>query len=132
MFANIKMDHALLILRLGIGIMFILHGLPKLMGGIDKWTGLGSYGMNAIGIHFIPAFWGFMAAFSECIGGLMIVFGIYTRYFSILLFITMFIAACSHLKSGEGIMGASHAIECAIVFLFLIFAGSGKYGIIKD
>jgi len=29
---NINIDIALLILRAGIGIMFILHGYPKMMG----------------------------------------------------------------------------------------------------
>ena len=63
-------------------------------------------------------------AFSELFGGIMIMLGIYVRYFSSLLFITMFIATCSHLSSGDGIMGASHAIESAIVFLFFILSGS--------
>ena len=129
-FANI--DTALLVLRIGIGIMFIFHGYPKIIGGVEKWSGLGAYGMGSIGIHFAPVFWGFIAAFSEFIGGIMIVLGIYTRFFSTLLFSTMFIASCSHLSSGDGIMGASHAIECAIIFLFLMLSGSGKYGIKED
>ena len=73
-----------------------------------------------------------LASFSEFFGGIMIMLGIYTRYFSILLFSTMFIATCSHLSAGDGIMGASHAIECTIIFLFLILSGSGKYGLKKD
>ena len=127
-----KIDYALLLLRVGIGIMFFLHGYPKMIGGVEKWTGLGSYGMGSIGIHFAPVFWGFMAAFSEFFGGIMIILGIYVRYFSLLLFLTMFIAICSHLNSGDGIMGASHAIECAIIFLFLILSGSGKHGLKTD
>ena len=104
-----------------------MHGYPKITGGIDKWTGLGQYGMNSIGIYFLPAFWGFMASFSEFFGAIMILFGIYTRFFSLLLFITMFIASLTHLSNGDGIMGASHAIELSIVFLFLMISGAGKY-----
>ncbi len=126
---NINIDIALLILRVGIGIMFILHGYPKMMGGMEKWIGLGSYGMGSIGINYFPAFWGFMAAFSELFGGLMILFGIYIRYFSILLFITMLVAISSHLAGGDGIMGASHAIESAVVFVCLFFSGPGNYSI---
>ena len=122
-----KIDKALFILRIGMGLMFFLHGYPKLMGGIEKWQGLGAYGMGSIGIHFFPVFWGFMAAFSECIGGLMIILGIQTRNFSLLLLITMLVAAASHLKGGDGIMGASHAIESSIVFLCLFFSGPGRY-----
>ena len=124
-----KVDLALLILRVGIGLMFILHGYPKIIGGMEKWTGLGSYGMGSLGIHIFPAFWGFMAAFSEFIGGIMILLGLYIRCFSILLFISMIVATCTHLVGGEGIMGASHAIESAIVFLCLFFSGAGYYSI---
>ena len=127
--SNYRVDIALLILRIGIGFMFILHGYPKIMGGIEKWAGLGSYGMGSIGIHYFPAFWGFMAAFSEFAGGIMIMLGLYIRYFSILLFITMLVAISSHLAGGDGIMGASHAIESAVVFVCLFFSGPGNYSI---
>ena len=124
-----KVDLALLILRVGIGLMFILHGYPKIIGGMEKWIGLGSYGMGSLGIHIFPAFWGFMAAFSEFVGGIMIMLGLYIRYFSILLFITMLVAISSHLAGGDGIMGASHAIESAVVFVCLFFSGAGNYSI---
>jgi len=124
-----RLDIALLILRLGIGFLFILHGYPKMMGGIEKWAGLGSYGMGSLGIHFFPTFWGFMAAFSEFVGGIMVLLGLYIRYFSVLLIITMLVATCSHLVGGDGIMGASHAIESAVVFTCLFILGPGKYSV---
>ena len=129
---KINVDVALLILRVGIGIMFIQHGYPKMIGGVERWAGLGSYGMGSIGIDFYPAFWGFMAAFSELFGGLMILLGIYMRLFSMLLFITMLVAANTHLMGGDGIMGSSHAIESTIIFLSLFFSGAGKYSIQID
>ena len=36
-FANI--DIALLVLRIGIGIMFIFHGYPKIIGGVKLMLG---------------------------------------------------------------------------------------------
>ena len=127
-----KSDIALLILRVGIGFLFILHGYPKIMGGIEKWTSLGAYGMGAIGIYYFPAFWGFMAAFSEFVGGIMILLGLYIRYFSMLLFITMLVAISTHFAAGDGIGGASHAIESAIIFLCLFFSGAGNYSLKID
>ena len=44
----------------------------------------------------------------------------------------MLVATCSHLVGGDGVMGASHAIECAIVFLFLFLSGSGKLALKSD
>ena len=117
----------LLILRIGIGCMFLSHGLPKLFGGPEKWAGLGE-AMATFGITFLPAFWGFMAAISESLGGLCFIFGIFFRPACALLTITMLVAAASDLKE-EGFMDASHAIEAGIVFLSFILIGPGKYSL---
>ena len=120
-------DLGIFILRLGIGLMFMMHGFPKFIGGTDKWISLGNYGMGFIGINFLPIFWGFMAAFAEFIGGIHLILGLFTRFFSLLMFFTMTIASMTHI--GDGIMSASHAIESAIVFLSLIVIGAGKYSL---
>ena len=118
---------AILILRLGIGFMFILHGWPKFIGGPEKWINLGEYGMNSIGIYFAPLFWGFMAAFAEFFGGIHLILGLFTRFFSLLLFLTMLVAMMTHISNG--IMEASHAIESSIIFLSLFLMGAGKYSL---
>ena len=120
----------LLILRVGIGVMMITHGLPKLTGGIEGWTGIGK-SMGVIGINFLPAFWGFMAAATEGVGGLFLILGLFFRPVNILLVFTMIIAALVHFGKGDGLGGASHAIELGIVFFSLIFIGPGKYSIDK-
>ena len=63
-FLNKHRHIGLLVLRIGIGLMFILHGAPKLFGGPEKWGQIGG-AMSSLGIGFAPAFWGFMAAVSE-------------------------------------------------------------------
>lgn len=119
-------NFGLLVLRIGIGIMFIYHGLPKIMGGPAKWEGLGKV-MGIFGISFAPVFWGFMASFSEFFGGILLVIGLFTREMSVLLTITMIVAAGMHLSKGDGLFGSAHAIELAILFFSLIFIGAGKY-----
>lgn len=119
-------DLGLLILRLGIGGMFIFHGYPKLMAGPEKWERLGA-SMAYLGINFFPVFWGFMASFAESVGGLFIIFGWYFRVSNSLLLLTMCVAAFQHLAKGEGLGRASHAIEAGVVFLALIFIGPGRY-----
>lgn len=119
-------DMGLLILRLGIGGMFVFHGYPKLMGGPERWERLGE-AMVFLGITLFPVFWGFMASFAEAIGGLFIIFGWYFRISNSLLLMTMAVAALQHLAKGQGLGRASHAVELGIVFLALIFMGPGKY-----
>ena len=118
----------LLILRVGIGAMMMVHGFPKIMGGPDKWQALGGT-MNVIGIDFFPTFWGFMAAITEGLGGFLLLLGLFFRPVNMLLAFTMLIAAIMHIKKGDGILGASHAIELAVLFVALIFIGAGKYSV---
>jgi putative oxidoreductase len=108
-FLNKHKDVGLLILRLGFGAMFIYHG---------------NYG-----ITFLPSFWGFMAAFSEFVGGICIILGFFFRPACFLLAFTMATAAFMHLAAGDGLLRASHAIEVGIVFFSLIFMGPGKYSV---
>ena len=119
---------ALLILRIGIGVMFLLHGGPKLAGGTAKWAELGG-AMGNLGITFAPTFWGFCAALAEFGGGIALILGVLTRPAAAMMAFTMLVATVLHLKMGDGVMGASHAIEDGIVFVFLIISGAGAYSI---
>jgi len=120
----------LLVIRIGLGIMFILHGYPKLLGGPESWTNVGSAAKH-VGITFYPIFWGFMAAVTETFGGFLVLMGLIFRPGTLLLTLTMVVASIMHLKNGEGINGASHAIEAAVVFFGLTLIGPGKYSVDK-
>lgn len=121
-------DLGLLILRIGIGIMFMGHGLPKLLAGPEKWTMLGQ-AMNALGIGFAPATWGFMAAAAEFFGGLLLVLGFFTRPACFFLLCTMVVASYMHISKGDSFVRYSHAVESGILFLSLFFIGPGRYSL---
>jgi putative oxidoreductase len=121
-------DQGLLILRVGLGIMFIYHGWPKIIGGPHFWHMLGM-STGHLGIHFAPTFWGFLAALAEFGGGILLLAGFLTRLACAFLFIDMFVATSMHLGNGQGLAIASHAIECGIVFLSLILIGPGRFSI---
>jgi putative oxidoreductase len=123
-------DLGLLIIRVGIGLMFMIHGYPKLTGGSEMWTQIGS-AMSNVGINFGHTVFGGLAAIAEFGGGLCILLGIFFRPALCMLVFTMIIAAAMHLSSGDGIMGASHAIESAIVFVGLYISGAGSYTLIS-
>jgi putative oxidoreductase len=127
-FLNKYRDIGLLVLRVGIGGMFIFHGAPKIIAGPEKWGQLGM-AMGTFGIHFLPVFWGFMASFAEFIGGILIILGLFFRPACMLLTINMTVATSFHLNRGDGLLGASHAIEAGILFLSLVLIGPGKYSL---
>jgi putative oxidoreductase len=120
----------LLIIRIGLGAMMIFHGYPKMLGGPEGWLGLGS-STKYIGITFLPVIWGFLAALVETLGGFLLLIGLAFRPVCILLVMNMIVAAATHLGKGDGLQGASHAIELATVFVGLIFVGPGKYSVDK-
>jgi putative oxidoreductase len=124
--SNKVRDIGLLILRIGLGAMFLFHGAPKLFGGPEMWSKIGGAAGN-FGLTFLPAFWGFMAGVAEFGGGLAIMSGFLFIPGCILLIINLIVASSSHFHAGQGLGGASHAIEDGIVFLSLIFIGPGKY-----
>lgn len=124
-------ETGLLILRVGIGIMFVLHGWPKITGGVATWEKLGM-ATGSVGIHFAPTFFGFMAALAEFGGGICLILGLGFRLACLLLFIDMVVASAMHLTRGDGFSVASHAMEAAILFLSLIFIGPGEKSLDKS
>jgi putative oxidoreductase len=119
-------DLGLLLLRVGLGGMFMAHGWPKLAGGEKVWTKLGKE-MAHLGIDFAPTFWGFMAAISEFFGGLAFALGIGFIPATILLLSTMIVAATMHLQEGHKFVKSSHSIEAAIVFGAMLLIGPGQH-----
>lgn len=125
---NKYQNEGLLALRIGMGIMMMYHGAPKIMGGVEGWVKIGG-AMKFLGITFAPAFWGFMAASAEFFGGLFIVLGLATRLSCILVTFTMAVAITLKFATGGGLFGASQAIENAIVYISLFIAGPGTYSL---
>ena len=89
---NKNLDLGLLIVRVGIGLGFLYyHGWEKLLDGPERWAGLGSE-MARFGLDFWPTFWGFMIAFAESIGAILIAAGALFAPMSLILAIGMFVA----------------------------------------
>ena len=118
----------LFILRVGVGAMMIVHGFDKLKGGPTEWTNLGS-AMDNLHMHYIHAFWGFMCAVTETVGGLFCVLGLWFRVVSLFMVFNFFVAALFHFFKGDGIQDAAHAMELLFVFAGLVFLGPGSYSV---
>ena len=120
----------LLVMRVGLGLMFMFHGYPKLLGGPESWKAVGG-AMKHVGVDFLPEAWGLLAGATETFGGFLLLIGLAFRPVSLLLTFTMTIASIMHIRQGDGLGTASHAIEAAFVFLGLSFIGPGRYSVDK-
>lgn len=119
-------DIGLLVIRMGMGGMFMAHGWPKLAGGQKTWEKLG-HATAALGVDVAPVAMGFMAAISEFFGGLLIALGVLFRPALALLIATMTVAAAMHLENGDSFVKWSHSVEAGIVFIGLMLTGPGKH-----
>src|SRR2546422_7834297 len=93
---------AVLILRLFLGVVFVMHGSQKLLGafggsGITGFAGLlAKYGIEP---HVL---WAWVVAITEFVGGICILFGFLTRFWAAGLVIDMTVAVVKvHLVRSE-------------------------------
>lgn len=119
-------DIGKLILRLGLGVLILLHGIHKLTHGIE---GIQTMLVN----HNLPALlaWGVYAG--EVLGPLMIILGFYTRIGSLLILVNMLFAfALAHMQQVFMLTkNGGWALELQGMYLIaaltLVFLGPGKY-----
>ena len=125
-------DIARLVLRLGLGIMFMGHGLQKAFGAFGG-AGIKGFTKMLSGLGFQPAvFWAYLAAYTEFIGGLFLILGLFVRSSATLLLIVIFVAAVKvHLAKGFFLSAGGFEYNFIIIMMCiaLIFLGSGKFGI---
>ena len=121
-------------LRLGLGTVFIAHGLQKSFGMFGG-SGVHGFAESLARIGFVPALaWAYLAAYVELLGGLSLILGLGTRISSVLLFILISVAGITvHLPRGffakDG--GIEFTFVLACMCLSLAVLGTGKFGLNK-
>ncbi|MGC1687613.1 MAG: DoxX family protein, partial [Candidatus Acidiferrales bacterium] len=76
---------ALLLLRLGLGIIFVSHGFPKLFGHSQQW-------IVAFQHMGFPPYFAYISGILEFFGGLLLIAGLFTQIAGLLLAVEMAIA----------------------------------------
>ena len=115
------------VLRIIVGLCIAFgHGLGKMTGGSEKWLVIGSLGLKSIGVESFHTFFGFIASFSEFVGGILLAIGFLVRPSAILLTITMAFAVFFHFKSGEF---GEFAVIYGILFLYFGLTGPGRFSV---
>lgn len=125
-----KPEFGLLLLRAVLGVIMICHGVPKFLGGASTLEGIGK-AMSVIGVENYPLFWGFMAAFTETLGGFFLILGFYFRLSSFLLAFVMGLGAYMLYLKGSALALYGHPLVLFAVFFAFIFMGPGQYSVDK-
>ncbi len=121
-------DLGLLILRAGVGLVFLLiHGLPKLLD-TGSWARTGR-SVSYLGINFGHQVWGFAAILAMTLGAACLVLGWLHRPAALALTVTMGVASIWKFYPFGGWDAAAYPVTMTVVCLGLLFTGPGKFAL---
>lgn len=124
-------DLALLILRVGLGVVFIAHGCQKVFGWFGGHGLAGTVAMMH-GRLGIPVPLAYIASFTELLGGLAVLLGLFTRMGALGIAVVMSVAiATVHWKNGFFLdkQGFEYPFALLCMALSLVAAGPGRISI---
>ena len=119
-----EFDISMLVLRLALGLIFIVHGWPKLRN-------LPMTGSHFESMGFKPGnVWGAVVALAEFFGGIMVFFGFYTPIGALGIACVMIVALLWKINRGQGLVGG---YELDLILLAaaiaVVLLGSGAYAL---
>ncbi|AIG24691.1 DoxX family protein [Brevibacillus sp. 7WMA2] len=112
-----KQQLGALILRVVLGLTFLLHGLDKFQGGIENIVGF----FESIGL---PGFLAYVVGTIELVGGILLILGLGTRAISFLLMVIM-VGATLKVKLAAGFIGG-YEFDLALFTMALYLALNGS------
>ncbi len=118
---------ALFLMRLALGAIMVAHGYHKVFGGLHHHAQM----VASLGL---PAWLGYVSAFTEFFGGLLILVGFFTRAAAFAVLIDLFVAIWKvHLHNGligtPDRPGYEFALAAAALAFALVFFGGGPIAI---
>lgn len=126
-------DWGLFVVRLVLGIIFFAHGAQKVLGW---WAPEGHGGLAALAVGAekmgIPVFLMYVDAFTEFLGGIMLIVGLFSRLAAAGLVISMLVAIAK-VHGGNGFFagGGGYEFNLALIAMSLavLIAGPGRIGL---
>ncbi len=121
-------DLALLLARIGLGVVFVAHGWQKLnTNGLDATKA----GFDKMGVP-APALSAYYATFVELLGGVALILGVLTPLVGLLLFLDM-AGAFAFVHIGKGVFVSEGGYELVLALglggLLLAVFGAGKLSV---
>ena len=118
---------ALLVMRLTLGAIMVVHGSHKVFGGLH-------HHVQFVSSFGFPAWAAYLSAFSEFLGGILVLAGLFTRAAAFAICIDLVVAIWKvHLHNGltgtPDHPGFEFPMAAAALAFALIFYGSGSLAI---
>jgi putative oxidoreductase len=110
---------ALLVLRITLGVILVAHGYPKVFGG-----GFHNHA-EFVGKIGLPQWMAYFSTGAEFFGGIALIVGVFTRFFSFAVLIEMLVIIVK-VEWKHGLKGGyEFPLALAAMAFFLIFFGAG-------
>jgi putative oxidoreductase len=122
-------EFGLLLVRVSVGLLFILYTAPTLIHGPSAWGHFGA-GARNLGLHSHFQLWGVLGALFGCVGGVLIIFGLFFRI-GVLLLLILAIGHAIGVAKGAGFRMALPSIEICFILAGILFVGPGAYSVDK-
>lgn len=119
-------NFGMLILRLALGISMAYHGYLKFLGGAPSLYKVGAM-LAPLGVPGYYEVFGSFAAMSEFLGGVLVAFGLFTRFGALLLCAVLFTATLLHLSAG--FFAWDYPSQMGFAALAIFFMGGGRYSV---
>ena len=115
---------ALLAMRLTLGAIVVAHGFHKVFGGLHHHAEF----VSSLGL---PAWTAYLSSFTEFLGGLLVLAGLFTRAAAFAICIDLVVAILKvHLQKGlTGNGGFEFPLAVATLAFALIFLGPGPFAL---
>lgn len=124
-------DLALLILRVGTGVIFIPHGYPKMTGGGGEEKGGQAHLTQSLAQMGLPLPYAFAALVGaiEFFGGLLLIIGLQTQWASLALAFVMLVATGRLLVQRGFVSNADFPFSLLVATLALALLGGGTVSV---
>jgi putative oxidoreductase len=118
---------ALLVMRLALGAIMVAHGYHKVFGGLHHFA-------QMVGSMGLPAWLAYVSAFTEFLGGLLLLAGFFTRLAAFAVCIDLVVAIWKVYLHNGPLGSADHPgyefpLAAAALAFALIFFGGGPVAI---
>ncbi len=123
-------EAGLLLIRVSIGVLFVILTGPVLLGGGSRWASFGGAIRN-VGLHSHFQLWGFIGALAGCLGAALMIFGLFFRPGVLLVLAIAIIHTLGAADRSGTLRAALGAIELCLILTGLLFVGPGKYSVDK-
>ncbi len=118
-----------LFLRLVLGFAMLYNGWDKVVpaGGFhghNTFAALDHHGHFVVSLG-LPYWLGYVSAFAEFVGGILLILGLLTRFAAFMAAGDMFVALV-FVNIHHGYIGSQYSLALMVIALMLLFCGAGK------